>query len=302
MFVTSPILVYTGVACGRSKRGFMRPSAVLLAVVTLLSFSAAQDAFQATDFAKHQLDSIGNEQARGAVKNQLVQGALDFQWLNAASHAEGQLQFVSEGDKFASVLKLPSNDYHGEQFVTDGKKVVVKQIQPGVYSALGRFVFEHPEVLTEGLFGGTLSTAWALGHLDQHHARLEDRGLKKIDGRDLHRVDYFPKKSSDLQIELYFEPETSRHVITVYSYHAMARGGGGPSASAGQQERYYRLEERFADFKTVDDLTLPTHWTIQYSGDPSQTATRTTGISQFEVKDPNISHNISLDPRNFEIK
>jgi hypothetical protein len=92
--------------------------------------------------------------------------------------------------------------------------------------------------------------------------------------------------------------------MTVYSYHAMATGGGGPSASAGQQERYYRLEERFTDFKTVDDLTLPARWTIQYSGDPSQTTTGagTTGISQFQVMDPKISHNISLDPRNFEIK
>ena len=204
----------------------MRSFAVLLAVMTLLSLSAAKDAFQASDFAKQQLHSIGNEQARGAVKNQLVQGTLAFHWLNAVSGAEGQLQFVSEGDKFVSVLKLPSVDYHGEQFVSDGKKSVVKQIRPGVYSALGRFVFEHPEVLTEGLWGGTLSTAWALAHLDERHAKLEDRGLKKIDGRDLHRVDYFPKKSSDLQIELYFEPETSRHVMTVYSYHVMARGGG----------------------------------------------------------------------------
>ena len=282
----------------------MRSFAVLLPVMTLLSLSAAKDAFQASDFAKQQLNSIGSEQVRGAVKNQLVQGTLTFQWLNAASGAEGQLQFVSEGDKFVSVLKLPSVDYHGEQFASDGQKAGVKQIRPGVYSALGRFVFEHPEVLTEGLWGGTLSTAWALAHLDERHARLEDRGLKKIDTRDLHRVDYFPKKSSDLQIELYFEPETSRHVMTVYSYHAMARGGGGPSASAGQQERYYRLEERFADFKTVDDLTLPARWTIQYSGDPSQTTigAATTGISQFEVSDPKISHNISLDPRNFEIK
>ena len=30
-------------------------------------------------------------------------------------------------------------------------------------------------------------------------------GLKKVDGRELHRVDYLPKKSTDLRIELYFE-------------------------------------------------------------------------------------------------
>ena len=282
----------------------MRSSAFLLAVMTLLSLGAAKDEFQAADFGKQQLNSIGSEQARGAVKSRVAQGTLTFHWLNVAGVTEGQMQFASEGDKFVSVLKLPSVDYHGEQFVCDGKKTGVKQILPGRYSALGRFVFEHPEVLTEGLWGGTLSTAWALGHLDERHARLEDRGLKKVDGRDLHRVDYFPKKNSDLQIELYVEPETSRHVMTVYTYHAMARGGGGPTASAGQEERYYRLEERFADFKTVDGLTLPGRWTIQYSGDPSQTAvgSGTTPISQFDVSDPKISHNMTLDPRNFEVK
>jgi hypothetical protein len=140
--------------------------------------------------------------------------------------------------------------------------------------------------------------------LDERHAKLEDHGLKTIDGRNLRRVDYLPKKSSDLQIELYFEPETSRHVMTVYSYHVLATGGGGPTASAKQQERYYRLEERFTDFRTVDGVTLPGQWRIQYSGDVTQRTTGggTTGISQFQIGDQKISHNLSLDPRNFEIK
>src|ERR1700740_1270767 len=101
MFITLTflIVVYTSVA-GGYRKDFMRSSAVLLVVMTFLSVSAAKDAFQTSDFAKQQLNSIGNEQARGAVKNQLVQGTLTFQWLNAASGAEGQLQFVSEGDKF----------------------------------------------------------------------------------------------------------------------------------------------------------------------------------------------------------
>jgi hypothetical protein len=46
----------------------MQRFAVLFAVVTLLSWSAAKDEFQASEFAKQQLNSIGNEQAR-AVKN-----------------------------------------------------------------------------------------------------------------------------------------------------------------------------------------------------------------------------------------
>ncbi len=283
----------------------MRSLAVFVALVAIFPVSAAKDEFQAGEFVKQHLNSIGTEQARAAVKNRLAQGALTFQYLNVAGSVNGTLQFVSEGDKFVSVLKIPSPDYWGEQFTSDGKKTAVKQVKPGIYSALGRFVFEHNEVLTEGLWGGALSTAWALSHLDERHPKLQDQGLKKVDGRELHRVDYLPKKSSDLLIELYFEPDTFRHVMTVYSYHVMARGGGGPTASAGQEERHYRLEERFADFKNIDNLTLPGRWTIQFtSGGGMRNIGRgsTSSISQFEVTEARISHNISVDPKIFEIK
>jgi len=283
----------------------MRSLAVFVALVAIFPVSAAKDEFQAGEFVKQHLNSIGTEQARAAVKNRLAQGALTFQYLNVAGSVNGTLQFVSEGDKFVSVLKIPSPDYWGEQFTSDGKKTAVKQVKPGIYSALGRFVFEHNEVLTEGLWGGALSTAWALSHLDERHPKLQDQGLKKVDGRELHRVDYLPKKSSDLLIELYFEPDTFRHVMTVYSYHVMARAGGGPTASAGQEERYYRIEERFADFKNIDNLTLPGRWTIQFtSGGGMRNIGRgsTSSISQFEVTEAKISHNVPLDPKNFEIK
>ncbi|HEY6301564.1 MAG TPA: hypothetical protein VIX14_00735 [Terriglobales bacterium] len=286
----------------------MRHFAVLIALGAMPSVSVAKDEFQAGDFVKQHLNSIGTEQARAAVKNQLVLGSLTFQYLNVAGIVNGTLQFVSEGDKFVSVLKIPSPDYRGEQFATDGKKTAVSQPKPGIYSAMGGFVHLHDEILTEGLWGGTLSTAWALSHLDERRGKLQDQGLKKVDGRELHRVDYLPKKSSDLLIELYFEPDTFRHVMTAYSYSVTNPGGGGPTASAGQQRGYFRLEERFADFKTIDNLTLPTRWTITYSGNASLGSSRNTGsrstssISQFEATETKISHNISVDPRNFEIK
>jgi len=286
----------------------MRSLVVFAALLSMPSVSSAKDAFEASDFVSKHLNSIGDEKARAAVKIQLVQGDLTFQYLNVAGVVTGTLQFVSEGDKFVSVLKIPSPDYRGEQFTSDGKKTAVNQPRPGRYSALGGFIHLHDEVLTEGLWGGTLSTAWALSHLDERRAKLEDKGIKKIDGRELRRVDYLPKKSTDLSIELYFEPDTLRHVMTVYSYSVSSTGGGGPTASAGQQQGYFHLEERFADFKTFDNLTLPTRWTIRYSGNASLAAGRDTGprsttsITQFETTEAKTSHNITLDPRNFEIK
>ena len=104
----------------------------------------------------------------------------------------GKRSSFRTADKFVSLLKLPNPDYHGERFVSDGKKTLIAQVKPGVWSKLGDFVMVHNEILTEGLWGGTLSTGWALAHLDERNAKLQDRGLKKVDGRELRRVDYSP--------------------------------------------------------------------------------------------------------------
>jgi hypothetical protein len=272
----------------------MRSLGVFVALASLFSVSAAKDEFQAGNFVKQHLNSIGTEQARAAVKNRAAEGTVSFEIVNRGSeHQDGAQILFSESNKLSSSLKLPNPGYPGERFVSDGTKTFIAQVSPGVYSKLGEFVLTHNEILTEGLWGGTLSTAWALAHIDELLPKLEDRGLKKVDGRDLHRVDYVPRKRSDLQIELYFEPDTFRHVMSVYSLTISPGIGHTDVRTAGRQDMHYRLEERFADYKRVDGLMLPERWTIQFS---------INSVSQFEVRETSISHNVALDPRNFELK
>jgi hypothetical protein len=318
----------------------MRSLGLFVAVVVMVAASAAKDESQVSDLVKQHLNSIGTEQARAAVKNRAVQGTLSFQVPNEnTGRQDGKEVFVSEGDKLVSLLKLPNPSYHGERFVSDGKKTLIADVRPGVYSRLGQFVMVHNEILTEGLWGGTLSTGWAMGHLDERNAKLQDRGLKKVDGRELHRVDYSPKKHSDLEIQLYFEPDTFRHVMTVYLLTITPSMGHNEVATARQQETRYRLVERFSDFKSIEDLNLPELWSIQFTsevpngsmansscsgaltgpescslgGDSSTgaagTTISTTGagagsspISQYEVRVTSISNNVQLDPKNFEVR
>ena len=305
----------------------MRSLAVFVAVGALLSVSSAKDEPSVADLVKQNLNSIGTEQARSAVKSRATEGTVSFQVENAGSgRQDGKEVFVSDGGKFVSLLKLPNTNYHGERFVSDGKKTFIAQVKPGVWSRLGDFVMVHNEILTEGLWGGTLSTGWALAHLDERLAKLQDRGLKKVNGRELRRVDYSPKKHSDLEIQLYFEPDTLRHVMTVYSLMISPQMGTSDIATARQQETRYRLEERFADFKSVDGLNLPERWTIEFTFENGAgamanaqdlTANNANGItpiaaagvgagnspvSHFEVTITSISNNAQLDPKNFEVK
>ncbi len=296
----------------------MRSHTVMVVLLAALSFGAASDEFQAGDFVKQHLNSIGSEQARTAVKNRGVGGTVSFQLVTGGTEREdGKQIFVSEGDKFVSWLQLPNHHYPGERFVSDGKKVHLAEIQASVYSAFGEFVMAHSEILTEGLWGGTLSTAWPLAHFDQRLAKLEDRSLKKVDGRELHRVDYVPKRHSDLQIELYFEPDTFRHVMTVYSLAAPPPMAHNRAQNLRQGDVHYRLEERFADFKSVDNLSLPSRWTIQFSRDGaggfsgysgnrnaplSSEQASPTQTYQFDVTETSLSHNIQVNPDNFDPK
>jgi hypothetical protein len=277
----------------------MRRLALFLLVLSLTSMSAAKDELQLAEFVKQHLNSIGNEQARAAAKNCVVQGTVTFQILNRGPQTwEGPATLVSEGDKMSSLFKFPPTVYRTEWFTSDGTRTSVAPVRPGRWTEFGDFIKAHNEILTEGLWGGTLSTAWALAHVEDRRAKLQDRGIKKMDGVDLRRIDYVPKKNSDLEIQLYFEPTTARHVMTVYLLTVSAPLGRNSNESGSQVEAHYRLEERFGDFSGFDNLTLPTHWIAQFTfGSVSNGI-----IDRYDVAVKKISHNLSLDPKNFEMK
>jgi len=277
----------------------MRSLAVFVALVAMFSVSAAKDEFQAGDFVKQHLNSIGTEQARATVKNRVAQGTVTFQILNRGPQTwEGPATLVSEDDKLASLMKLPPAAYRTEWFVRDEKRTSVAPVKPGSWTEFGDFIKTHNEILTEGLWGGALSIGWALSHLDERRAKLEDRGVKKVDGVEFHRIDYIPKKSSDLEIQLYFEPDTFRHVMTVYLMTISAHSARTVNQAGNEKEMHYRLEERFGDFKSVDNLTLPARWIIRFTyGAVSEGI-----IDQYDITEKKISYNLTLDPKNFEIK
>ena len=324
----------------------MRSLKTVFCLLTILHPGFAKDDMPVAELVKKHLDSIGSEQARAAVKTRLVQGAVRFRVLSGgrsehmvwASIPEGTDQIgkevlVSEGNKLVSLLKLPIATYHGERFVSDGTRNLVAEMRPGTFSDLGEFVHVHDEILTEGLWGGVLSTGWALARLEDRHATLKYKGLKKIDGHELHLLEYMPAKHSDLEIALYFDPQTFHHVMTTYSLTVSPHMAATETLTARQQPTRYVLEEQFVEFKVADDLQLPGRWIVRYTANvannlslPSPSAMCAGGSGpkgsrgincsfvggpqpdikpfamEFDAIGTSISHNITLDPNNFEIK
>jgi hypothetical protein len=197
-------------------------------------------------------------------------------------HLEGASSVLSQGKKFKCSFQFGTQQYPGEQLVFDGQKSMVGMIDPTSRSNLGTFLYLQEDILREGLFGGTLSTAWPLLDVAPRGAKLKYVGIRKSEGRELHDLTYIPRKrggNGELSIHLFFEPETYRHVMTVYTVTIHNASG---SAQEGTDEIKQTLEEHFDDFRETDGLVLPFHWTVRYHVTPHSKTQEFQWESKFE--------------------
>jgi hypothetical protein len=249
---------------------------------------------------KH-LDAIGSAQARSAVKSRVVQGPATYRILvGGAGAIDGKSVVASEGRKADYLFKINAGTYRGEQFICDGDKISVA----GTYSdktrsEFGNFVLTQDILLRENLLGGVWSVGWPLLDLESRKAKIHAEGMKKVDGKELLVLRYQPSKNTDLDIFLYFDPQTYRHMMTVYKMEPSTSVAGGETAMAGKSTRRYRIDERFSDFQTADGLTLPTHYDVRYT---LETESGFTKSVEWEVRATGIMNNISIDARSFQVQ
>jgi hypothetical protein len=287
----------------------MRNSRVPAVILLLFAFAAesgtsvyaADASLKAEDLLSKHLDAIGSAAARASAKTRVVQGGAVYRILvGGGGRAEGKTGLVSEEQKLRFMVKLPGTDYIGETFVYDGKDVRVAFSNTNKSrSPLASFIATYDTIVKEGLLGSVLSTGWALANAEKLQPKLSYEGLKKVDGRQLHQLRYEPRKHADIEILLYFEPETLRHVKTVYSISVGNNVGADILQSAKLRSQRSQLEERFSEFKTVDGLTLPAHWNLQFT---RELPNGSTTVSEWDLKEDEITNNMGLDPRNFQLK
>ena len=273
---------------------------ILLLFVCLLFATAAQDKkLKPEELAAKHLAALGTMEARAAAKTRVASGTTKVvNVLGGAGNVEGKGMMVSDGPKFRFGMNFPALDYPGEDMAFDGTRAATGFLREGRRSNLSVFLNSQPLVLKEGLLGGVLSTAWPLARLEQTQPRLDYRGLKKVDGRTLHEMNYRPRKGGgDVNVLLWFEPETFRHVRSSYSFEIGPRLGNGPNESSRGQESYYVLTETFDDFRAVDGLTLPHKYKMQLS---VQTQLGSL-LSDWTFEIRGISHKEQFDPQVFTI-
>ena len=246
--------------------------------------------------ARH-LAALGSPESRSVVQSRGAQGTARMEVLSGGSgFLEGPVVFASQGRKLLLSMQFNHLNYSAEQVSCDDKNVYVGNIEPGVRSQLGEFLYQHNELVKEGLFGGVLSTAWPLLDLEGRNPKLDYRELKKVSGRELLELRYRIRKGGgDVKIRLYFDPESFRHIGTTYKLRISAPMGRTSEESARQSDTHYTLEEWFSDFRPFDDLDLPAQWTIRLTVE--------TGFGNFmgkwDMTFPQIAHNPAIDPQIF---
>jgi hypothetical protein len=275
------------------------PIICLSSSTRLNSVSAQDKKMTAEELVARHLESIGAAEARAKAETRVASGVAKLIIrIGGAANTDGQAMMVSSGAKFRFGLKFGLADYPGEDMAFDGAKTATGFLTQGRRSNLSVFLNSQNLPLKEGLLGGALSTTWPLLRLDQSQPKLDYRGLKKVDGRQLHEIGYRPRRgSNDLKVLLYFDPETFRHVKTKYSFEISATIGARDDPNQNP-ESHYSLTEDFDDFRAVDALRLPHKYRLQYSAESKNGS----ALYDWSVTINQIAHNTKIDDEVFVIR
>jgi len=254
---------------------------------------------KAEDVLANNLAAIGTAEAR-AVQSRIMSGTVQMVYrLGGSGQLSGKINIISEGRKLRFGMNMGALDYPGDQFAFDGDKATVGFIRSRVRSPFSDFLYNNDVVIKEGLLGGTLSTAWPLFDLKGRQGKVEYAGLKTIDAKQLHEVQYKPKKGGgEIQVYFYFDPENFRHVRTRIRLMRPDQAPGRIGDTSDSIGTIYTIVEKFENFGVADGLTLPQKYTLEFeinTGGGSVVIDWDTAVLQ-------LVHNQKMDPKYFTIK
>jgi hypothetical protein len=251
----------------RFHRGYFWGAALLLTIVSVsVQARPFDEKLKPAEIVAKHLASIGDPELMSSVTTRIVTGAVRATFRqNGIQYIEGSAVLASDGSKNLFSLFFGNPQYPYERLAFDGSKTTVAEITPGYRSTLGDFFLTRELPFRHGLIGGALSSAWPLLKNIDNQAKLENGGLKKINGREAIQLKYLPRKGSDLTIRLYFDAATFQHIRTTYEQTIVARQATSDTASARQFESKYLVTEDFSDFKAESGLTLPHAYKLELS-------------------------------------
>ncbi len=284
------------------------PKGALLAAVIcwwcLLAPMVGAEKIKAEELLARHRASIGTAEVLAAYQTAGMQGTGQFRMIRGGTgNLEGRVAMISDALKSRFSLDLGHLLYSGEQFISDGKKVEIQYVRKETQtrSDLGMFLFRYPQLIKNGVWGGSLTRTWALLNHDAKELRLRYQGLSEKDGKQLHEASIECKGCDEVTIHLFFEADTFRHVLTTYSLVTPSPPTEGRSLKTPMKDPpyvRYRMEEHFSNFHTQAGVTQPTQWLVRYTRDQQDRPVMLELESRFEIQ----LINSPFDPALFEAK
>lgn len=285
---------------------------ILFFCVSLITTNIqAKDKINANEILNNHLLSIGTKEKRDATKNQIFGSSVQFIYKGSPVILNGTSVFASQNEKNLWGMVLNSNDYPQDKFSFNGEKTLVSFTTPGSYSVLGDFILSYKILLKEGLLGGVYFSSWTLNNVKEREAKINFAGTKKINSTDTYVLEYMPKGGSELEIKMFFDQKTFRHLRTEYFTLIAARQGSSIDNSARQNPDRFQVIEEFDKFQNMGGLNIPSNYKISYSyqnnsdsriNSASQRGGRRTMFVEWEFNINSFSYNQDLDPNSFNIE
>jgi hypothetical protein len=280
----------------------------LLAIVTCLWSSltplAGAEKIKPEELLVRHRASIGADDGLAAYQTAGMQGTGQFRMLRGGTgNLEGRVAMISDALKSRFSLDLGHLLYSGEQFISDGNRVEIQYVrnETQTRSDLGMFFFRYPQLIKNGVWGGSLTRTWALLNHNAKELRLHYEGLTEKDGKQLHEATIDCKGCGEVTIHLFFEADSFRHVQTIYSLVTPSAPTENRSLKTPMKDPpfvRYTMEEHFSNFHTQAGITQPTQWLVRYTRDQANRPVMLELESKFEIQ----VINNPFDPTLFEAK
>ena len=141
----------------------MRSIAFVLCLVALFCVVEARpkvDKIALDDLTAKHVEAIGNAEARRPGRSRIVAGGSLMNLRTGGSgNVSGAALIASQEERVLLKAEFTSASYPFEKLGFDGQKFHARPYGPGQRSPLARFLLSHDVIFSDGLIGGTLSSA-----------------------------------------------------------------------------------------------------------------------------------------------
>lgn len=271
---------------------------VLILVTAFVIGAAAVNGqkLKAEEIVEKHLASVAAPEKRASIQSMIASGEVRVDFITQKTQpAMGRFVLASEGTKRFIGMQLNSADYPQEKFVFDGDRTDIALIRAGNRSILGNFIQSNSSLISQGFLTGTLMTGWVLSNAVERGIKVSASGTKKIDGKETYVLSVTPKGGSDLDVTMYFDQATFRHLRTEYKRTASAAMGRTIDESARNLETRIKLTEDFSDHQEFEGVMLPRKYRLHYSISGQNGTTEISWAGVFTE----FAFNQKLDPSSF---